>query len=53
MGIKLPGESGQKRWPSKIFGAVRPENGWVAKLTGDTEIMFTQFKTPRRGEISS
>lgn len=53
MGINLPGESGQKRWPSKIFEAVRPENGCAAKLTGDTEIIFIQLKTPRHGEISS
>lgn len=45
MGINLPGESGQKRWPSKIFGAEYPEKGWAAKLTGDTEIMFIQLKT--------
>lgn len=52
MGINLPGESRQKRWPSKIFGAMRPENGWAAKLTGDTENMFIQLKTPRHDEIS-
>lgn len=53
MGINLPGESGQKRWPSKIFGAEHPEKGWAAKLTGDTEIMFIQLKTLRHGKISS